>query len=65
MLTDKLEIKRLKALDVLKESADDRGGQVDAAERFDSDMALMTGELAKLLADVVAALGGAQIAQAA
>jgi recombination associated protein RdgC len=27
-------------------------------ERFDSDFILMTGELAKMLADVVAALGG-------
>lgn len=27
-------------------------------ERFDNDIVLMTGELAKLLADVVEALGG-------
>jgi len=27
-------------------------------EKFDSDMALMTGELAKLLAELVEALGG-------
>ena len=56
VLTDKLEIKRVRALDVLKEAAASAEG--DAAERFASDAMLMTGELSKLLADVVDCLGG-------
>ena len=56
VLTDKLELKRIRPLDVLKESsaADD----IDANVRFASDLTLMTGELSKMLADLVAALGG-------
>ena len=53
---DKLEIKRVRALDVLKEAAASAEG--DAAERFASDAMLMTGELSKLLAEVVDCLGG-------
>lgn len=63
LLTDRLEIRRVRALDVLKESAD--GGEGDADERFDSDMALMTGELSKLLDDLVDALGGEPAEQTA
>lgn len=55
VLTDNLSIKSIKPLDVLKENNvityDDR-------ERFDNDFALMTGETARLLADLVEALGG-------
>lgn len=58
VLTDKLEIKRVRPLDVVKEGAGSAGVEADAAERFESDMTLMTGELARLLADVVEALGG-------
>jgi recombination associated protein RdgC len=55
VLTETLAIKGIKALDVIKEgeaitSSDD--------ERFDNDMMLMTGEIAKMLADIVEALGG-------
>jgi recombination associated protein RdgC len=55
VLTESLAIKSVRPLDVVKESeavsyADD--------ERFDNDVALMTGELAKMLADLVEALGG-------
>jgi len=56
VLTESLTVKRVTALDVLKESAD--GGSRDADERFDGDMALMTGELGRMLADLVEALGG-------
>jgi recombination associated protein RdgC len=42
---------------MLKEGADH--AQNDD-EKFDSDMMLMTGELAKLLAELVDALGGAK-----
>ena len=58
MLTDKLELKRIRPLDVIKESAGGIGAEGNADERFDSDMALMTGELSKMLADVVDVLGG-------
>lgn len=53
VLTESLAIKSVKPLDVLKEGV---AGTTD--ERFDSDFALMAGELAKLLADLVEALGG-------
>ncbi|AZY49715.1 recombination-associated protein RdgC [Bordetella avium] len=56
VLTESLDIKRVTPLDVLKERPDDLGANAD--ERFDSDFALMTGELARLLADLVNALGG-------
>jgi len=56
VLTESLAIKRIAPLDVLKENADALA-QNDA-ERFDADFALMSGELAKLIADVVASLDG-------
>ena len=55
-LNDKLEIKRIVPLQLIKESAN--SGTDDADEHFDSDMVLMTGELAGLFTDLVAALGG-------
>lgn len=62
VLTESLTIKRIAPLDVLKEN--DTSTQA-ADERFDTDFALMTGELAKLMADLVAALGGEEMAKAA
>lgn len=61
VLTDKLEIKRVRPLDVLKEneSTEDR----DAQARFESDFTLMTGELGKLLAEVIDVLGGHEAEQ--
>ncbi|MFN3396990.1 MAG: recombination-associated protein RdgC [Sulfurimicrobium sp.] len=56
ILTDRLEIKRLAFLDILKEEAE--AGAETADEQFDADFALMTGELARLLPAIVAALGG-------
>lgn len=56
VLTDSLTIKRVAPLDVIKESAD--ASIQDAGERFDADFALMAGELAGMLADLVQALGG-------
>lgn len=56
VLTDQMQIKRLIFLDILKEEA--RGKSEDAAEQFDIDFALMTGELARMLADLAKALGG-------
>ncbi|OAS92991.1 recombination-associated protein RdgC [Achromobacter xylosoxidans] len=56
VLTEGLDIKHVAPLDVLKEGND--AVATNDAEKFDSDMALMTGELAKLLAELVDALGG-------
>jgi recombination associated protein RdgC len=56
VLDDKLQLKRLAFLDILKESSD--GQAENEEERFDLDFALMAGELARLFADLLAALGG-------
>lgn len=56
VLTESLDVKRIAPLDVLKENTDNMAQNDD--EKFDSDMALMTGELAKLMAELVEALGG-------
>jgi len=56
VLTDGLEIKRVAPLDVIHEGITYTYANDD--ERFDADMALMTGELARLLDDLLAALGG-------
>jgi recombination associated protein RdgC len=56
VLTESLTIKRVAPLDVLKENADANTQNED--ERFDTDFALMTGELAKMIGDLVEALGG-------
>ena len=53
VLDESLAIKSIKPLEIIKE-----GATRNDDERFDSDMALMTGELAKMLADLVEALGG-------
>ncbi|MCX8087589.1 MAG: recombination-associated protein RdgC [Rhodocyclaceae bacterium] len=56
VLNDKLHLKRLAFLDVLREQS----GQdaVNAEEQFDADFALMAGELARLFDDLLLALGG-------
>lgn len=59
VLGEQMEIKRVAFLDILKEQSE-QGESAD--EQFDLDFALMSGELAKLLADVVAALGGEKAA---
>jgi recombination associated protein RdgC len=56
VLTESLTIKRVAPLDVIKENADSTAQNDD--ERFDSDIMLMTGELSKMMADLVVALGG-------
>ena len=55
VLTESLAIKGVKPLDVINEK---ESGIRNDEERFDGDFMLMTGELAKMLADVVEALGG-------
>ncbi|CAM5402730.1 recombination-associated protein RdgC [Eoetvoesiella caeni] len=56
VLTEGLDIKRVTPLDVLKENQD--SSAQNEVEQFDSDMALMTGELTKLIEGLVEALGG-------
>jgi recombination associated protein RdgC len=56
VLTEQLQVKRVVFLDILKEETQDQAD--DAEEQFDIDFALMTGELAALLADLIEALGG-------
>ena len=56
VLDEKLQVKRISFLDILKEEADHQAENED--ERFDLDFTLMTGELTKLIADLVKALGG-------
>lgn len=55
ILTEQLQVKRLAFLDVLKEDAERQG---EGDDPFAADFALMSGELSRLLADLVAALGG-------
>ncbi len=56
VLTDQLQIKRVAFLDILKSETESQAE--DAEEQFDIDFALMTGELAAMLADLTQALGG-------
>ena len=56
VLTEKLEIKRLAFLDLLKEEAEKNAEHAD--EQFDADFALMTGELSRFLPALIEALGG-------
>jgi recombination associated protein RdgC len=56
VLTEKLQIKRVEFLEMTKDTAD--GGEVDKDEQFDIDFTVMAGELAKMLDDLLQALGG-------
>lgn len=62
VLTDKLHVKRIEFLEMSKDIAD--GGDIDEAEQFDIDFAVMAGELAKLLDDLADVLGGEVVRQA-
>ncbi len=53
MLTESLHIKKIAFLDVVMDGVSDRKN-----EGFDTDVALATGELRRLIPDLVAALGG-------
>ena len=56
VLTEELHLKRLSFVGILEREA---GEEIeDEDERFDIDFALMTGELSRLLADLVEVLGG-------
>lgn len=56
ILTDKLTAKRLSFLDSLQDEAEQSAQTAD--EQFDVDFVLMSGELTKLIPDLLAALGG-------
>ena len=56
VLTESLDVKRVAPLDVIKESEDTT--LLNDDEKFESDFTLMTGELAKLMAELVDTLGG-------
>jgi len=56
ILSEKLEIKRLAFLDLLKEQPERSAEHAD--EQFDADFALMTGELSRFLPQLLEALGG-------
>ena len=56
VLTEQLQIKRLEFLDIIKEKSTTLADSED--EKFYLDFTLMTGELAKMLADLTEALGG-------
>ncbi|HEY9281675.1 MAG TPA: recombination-associated protein RdgC [Eoetvoesiella sp.] len=55
VLTEGLDVKRVTPLDVLKEGQESSHNDAD---QFDSDMTLMTGELAQLMDALTEALGG-------
>lgn len=55
VLTEQLQLKRIALLDVVLEA-----GKAGRDEGFDTDVALVTGELRRLLPDLVEALGGEQ-----
>jgi recombination associated protein RdgC len=63
VLTEKMQIRRVQFLEMSKDAAEE--GDIDATEQFDIDFTVMAGELAKLLDDLVEALGGEQVAQQA
>ena len=62
LLNENLQIKRLNFLDILKKKADSQAENED--ERFDIDFTLMTGEAARLIEDLLEALGGELIKEA-
>ena len=58
LLDENLLVKRLSFLDIITEQ--NEGQAENEEERFDLDFTLMSGEISKLLGDLVAALGGEQ-----
>jgi recombination associated protein RdgC len=64
VLTDQLHLRRLSFLDILERESSDETEDEDEDERFDIDFALMTGELSRMLTDLVKALGGEKHADA-
>ncbi len=59
VLTEHLEVRRLAFLDLLRRDSESEAQDED--EQFEIDFALMTGELALMLADLVKALGSEKV----
>ncbi len=57
MVTEDLQVKKLAFLDMLQEQAKESGAD-NAEEQFDANFAIMTGELANLLPDLIEVMGG-------
>ncbi|TAG71976.1 MAG: recombination-associated protein RdgC [Burkholderiales bacterium] len=55
MLTETLQIKKIKLLEAVMEGNE---SQDEGEDHFDGDVAIMTGELAKMIPDMIEALGG-------
>ena len=53
LLTDTLQLKKIRFLDGVF-----KAGAADDEDRFDADTAIATGEMRKLIPDLIAALGG-------
>jgi recombination associated protein RdgC len=58
VLTEKLQIKRVEFLELAPERGDEE--EIDPAEQFDLDFAVMAGELAKLIIELIRQLDGQQ-----
>ncbi len=58
VLTEKLQIKRVEFLELAPERGDQE--EIDPAEQFDLDFAVMAGELAKLIIELIGELDGQQ-----
>src|SRR5690606_35989237 len=56
VLTEQLHVKRVSFLEILERESS--GETEDEEERFDINFAFMTGELSRMLTDLVKALGG-------
>jgi len=56
ILTEKMEIKRLAFLDVIKEEAEKQADATDM--QMEADFALMSGELSRLIPALIEVLGG-------
>lgn len=63
VLTEKLQIKRIEFLEVAPEHGD--AAEIDPAEQFDLDFAVMAGELAQLLVELIRTLDGKTASRAA
>ena len=61
VLTDQFRIKKIKFLDIIQTEREQNTS--DEVAVFESDFAILTGELSKLLADLVEAFGGEQKAE--
>ena len=63
VLTEKMQIKRVEFLEVARERGDEE--EIDPAEQFDLDFAVMAGELAKLIVELIVQLDGQASGRAA